>query len=455
MATQKNAPAAGDDEGRNSIAFQHQQTNKTNAGNQAANLVPGPWGGPAVNTAPERWPVLDDTAVHGLAGDVVRTIEPHSEADPVAILVQFLVAFGSIIERTAYYPIEGDRHYTNIFAVLVGATAKARKGTSWGRVRQVCEQADAQWVGGCLKSGLSSGEGLIEAVRDGDAGEGSKPRDKRLLVQESEFAALLRVMGRQGNTISPVIRDAWDRGDLRIMTKNCPATATGAHISIVGHVTGGELVRNLDDTEAGNGFANRFLFVCVKRSKELPFGGSLEEHEIERLAERTRKAAEHALTLGEVPFSDDARPLWEDVYGPLSEGKPGLVGAVTARAEAQVMRLALLYALLDCADEIRPEHLKAALALWDYCEASARHIFGDATGDPVADKIMAALRTAGPKGMTRTDIRELFKRHAGKERVEQALATLQEAGKVACEKESTRGRPTERWYAVKAAEGRA
>src|SRR6185369_15445845 len=36
----------------------------------------------------DQWPVIDDAAFHGLAGEVVRTIEPHSEADPVALLLQ-------------------------------------------------------------------------------------------------------------------------------------------------------------------------------------------------------------------------------------------------------------------------------------------------------------------------------------------------------------------------------
>ena len=61
--------------------------------------------------------------------------------------------------------------------------------------------------------------------------------DKRLFVIESEFANVLKVMAREGNTLSPVLRRAWDTGDLRTLTKNSPARATGAHISIIGHIT--------------------------------------------------------------------------------------------------------------------------------------------------------------------------------------------------------------------------
>src|SRR5216683_7570071 len=80
------------------------------------------------------WPVLDSDALHGLAGDFVRTIEPHSEADPVGVLVQFLVGVGSVIGRGPHFRAEADEHHLNLFAVLVGATSKGRKGTALGHV---------------------------------------------------------------------------------------------------------------------------------------------------------------------------------------------------------------------------------------------------------------------------------------------------------------------------------
>jgi hypothetical protein len=62
--------------------------------------------------------------------------------------------------------------------------------------------------------------------------------DKGLLALESEFATL-RVLGREGKTLSALIRQAWETGNLRILTKNSPARATGAHITIIGHLTRG------------------------------------------------------------------------------------------------------------------------------------------------------------------------------------------------------------------------
>ncbi len=120
----------------------------------------------AGHAASSAWPApLDESALHGLAGRFVRTIEPHSEADPVALLAQFLVAFGSAVGRAPHFVAEADRHGVNLGAVFVGETAKGRKGTSWGHARKVIMEADPDWSLRMM-SGLSSGEGLIWQVRD-------------------------------------------------------------------------------------------------------------------------------------------------------------------------------------------------------------------------------------------------------------------------------------------------
>ncbi|MGC2284445.1 MAG: DUF3987 domain-containing protein [Candidatus Acidiferrum sp.] len=414
------------------------------------------------------WPEpLAAQAFHGLAGEIVRAIEPHTESDPAALLTQLLVGFGNLVGRGAYATVEADRHGCNLFCALVGVTAKGRKGTAWGQIRRLLERVEPDWAKGRIQSGLSSGEGLVWAVRDKiekqEAVRESRRvvdyqtvvedpgiSDKRLLLTEPELASTLRVMGREGSTLSPIVRQAWDTGDLRVLTKNTPACATGAHISIVGHITRDELLRHLNSTEAANGFANRFLWVCARRSKELPEGGRIQDVDFAPLIDRLLRAAEAARSAGELQRDENARNIWRVVYGPLSEGRPGLLGSVTSRAEAQVLRLSLLYALLDGAHVVSAAHLEAALAVWEYAEASARYIFGDALGYPQADRLLKELRNA-PRGLTRTDIQNLFGRHCESVEIESALRLLSERGSVRCTKEQTDGRPVERWFAVVAA----
>jgi hypothetical protein len=182
-------------------------------------------------------------AYHGLAGEIVDLIKRHSEADEVAILMQTLAFFGNVVGRGPHFVAEADRHTTNIFPVLVGVTSKGRKGSSLSQVKRPFLSMDPKWVSGCIQSGLSSGEGLIWAVRDPiERLEAVKNKgvvmgyqtvitdrgveDKRLLDLETEFAAVLRIIGRDGNTLSATIRQAFDDGNLRILNKNSPAKAT-------------------------------------------------------------------------------------------------------------------------------------------------------------------------------------------------------------------------------------
>jgi len=410
------------------------------------------------------WPRLSPEALHGLAGDVVRCLEPHTESDPVAVLVQLLTCFGSLVGRGPHFRVEADRHGVNLFCCLVGATAKGRKGTSIRHVLELLAEVDPTWNRDRVASGLSSGEGLIWAVRDPTARSEPRPGhrhlrnrplvihdhgvlDKRLCVLEGEFATTLRVLERRGNTLSPILRSAWEEGNLRSLTKSSPAAATGAHISLVAHITRRELLRHLDTLEAGNGFGNRFLWACVRRSKCLPEGGGLGAESREPLVERLREAARSARSADEISRDAGARRLWREVYPSLSEGRPGLLGAVTARAEAQTLRLACLYALLDGACEIRQEHLVAALALWDYTAQSARWIFGSASGDPVTDRILQALRSRN-RGLTLSSIGALFGGHRRSGEIRRALEALQGQGLAESLQVPTGGRPSEIWRAV-------
>jgi hypothetical protein len=410
------------------------------------------------DTGDAPWPVIDPAAFHGLAGEVVARILPNTESDPVALLVQFLAYFGNAVGRGPHYQIERTQHFANLFAVLAGQTSKSRKGTSAERIRAIFKIADSDWARERTKGGMSSGEGVISAVRDPvyatrkgveelvDAGVS----DKRLLLDEREFAGALTVLKREGNILSRIVRDAWDCNEmLQTMTKHSPTRATHAFISIVGHITVEELRRALDQTSMANGYANRFLFACVRRSKLLPHGGAPDDDAYGLLGAQTLEALTAARAIDHITMTAAAARHWIEVYEALAQGAPGLLGAITDRAEAQTTRLALIYALLDRVPQIDVVHIDAALALWRYCAASARTIFGDIIGDPNADAILSALRAAGADGLSRTDLSNLFGRNLPANKISAALVALMSAGKVRRGgMKKTGGRFAEIWFAV-------
>jgi hypothetical protein len=349
---------------------------------------------------------------------------------------------------------------------LVGQSARGRKGTSWGRIRSVLAELDLDWADDHVSTGLSSGEGVIWAVRDSvrrteriSPGRGEPPTyeevvvdhgvsDKRLLVVEPEFASVLKCCERQANTLSAIIRNGWDAGTFRQLVKNSPVRATDAHVSIVGHITQDELLRLLTSTEAANGFANRFLWVCARRSKVLPEGGTPDFERLDSARQRLAQAVAFARTL-DAPIRRDERAagLWREVYPHLTADRPGLWGAITARAEAHVLRLSLIYAVLDCSPVVRVEHLTAALAVWQYCEDSARCIWGDSTGDDLADELLRLLRAA-PEGLSRNDLHNYTGRNHSAARRDRALAVLLRYGLVERRGvNDTGGRPAEIWVA--------
>ncbi len=187
------------------------------------------------------------------------------------------------------------------------------------------------------------------------------------------------------------------------------------------------------------------MWFCVRRSKSLPFGGDINKVDFEPIIKRLAAAVRYASQVEQIQWAEETRPLWAEVYPALSEGKPGLINSMTARAEAYVTRLACIYTLLDQSDRIRPGHLKAALAVWDYAEASVKYIFQDMSGDPLANEILEALLNK-PAGMTRTEIYKYFNHHKTSEQIEASLKVLDSLGKVRMEAISTDGRPKELWF---------
>ncbi|MEO6593128.1 MAG: PriCT-2 domain-containing protein, partial [Planctomycetota bacterium] len=360
------------------------------------------------------WPEpMPDAAFRGLGGDFIRLVEAETEADRHALLIQFLVFFGNCIGRSPYLMVGATRHGTNLFTVICGASSRGRKGTSEAECRRMMRLVDEAWTTGNICSGLSSGEGLIDAVRDprdGPPDKKGKPTvipgvtDKRCMISEGEFARVLAQVAREGNVLSSILRQAWDGDSLRTMVRGNPARATDPHVSLVAHVTQFELLARMSETDLFNGLGNRFLWCCSRRTKKLPFGGNVNHAGIEHLASQLKGAMSAARRTSRLGFTAAGTDYWAEAYIAISVDRPGMWGAMTARAEAQVLRLGMLYALLDSQSIIDASHLESARAVWDYCDASVAYLFGNKLGNVVADKLYGAIKASGTEGISRTKL---------------------------------------------------
>jgi hypothetical protein len=187
----------------------------------------------------------------------------------------------------------------------------------------------------------------------------------------------------------------------------------------------------------------------VQRSQCLPEGGDLDAHELSAVAAELRRALDWAADAHTIRFvrDDQARALWNERYPALSQVRPGLYGAATSRAEAQVLRLSAIYAVLDRSPIIGLPHLQAAFAVWDYCSASASLFFGTSTGDHTADRILEALNASDGR-LSRKQISALFHGHLSSSRIEAALEQLTSLGAIYRSSQPTGGRPSTLWSAL-------
>lgn len=391
---------------------------------------------PERSEAGRPWPTLPPAALHGTPGEIVQAILPHTEADPAAMLFTLYTAAGAMIGARPHVLTGGVEHGARVWTLVIGRTAGGMKGTSFAEVRRVLKEADPEFCGEKIMGGLSSAEGLIQQVRDGAGDDPDGPDfdegvpDKRLLVVESEFASVLAQGKREGNTLLPTIRQAWDGGTLRTMTMR-PKVATDPHIGIVGHITPTELRAKLNEAERAGGTMNRYLPVLSRRSQLLPDGGDLGDDELRSMGATLRAAIDKARHVGRMTRTPAAAKHWRALYARLAadHAGDGPVAQVVARAAPQVLRLSVTAALLDGSDRIDLPHLQAAEAMWSYAEDSAWWVFGNSSGNPDLDRLKAFVDAAGDAGVSRTGVvAECFGRNRTKAQIDALWAELLSLG---------------------------
>jgi hypothetical protein len=428
------------------------------AGKRYPGLIPNIHEGEDPEDMPlKEWPQFPSEACPGIVGAFVSLATRDSEADPAAVCVTMLARFAAEVygyaeDKGPYMDVGETRHPPRLFAVICGNSSKARKGTSLSPVTRLFTREQSSLPMPARESGgpLSTGEGLACQVRDESEEERERrrkmnpneplrdPGDKRLMIQDEEFASGLACTKREGNTLSMGLRCFWDSGDYSPLTKNNPVRVKNAHICIITHITMQELAVALADVQAFNGFGNRFLWICARRSKLIAIPSRMPGEKLDPIRHELWRLVAQAQKCGLITMSACARAQWEAMYPEISKEHSGLAGSIINRAEAQTLRLALIYALLDGRNQIEERHLDAALALWRYAQESALYIFGDRAADPLEEKILEALKQ-GP--LTATELSAVFCRNIPKDRLQPVLQQLEAQQRISITKVKGVGRP--------------
>ena len=394
------------------------------------------------------WPSPLPFEQMGRAERIAQLVTQGTEIDPHAVLFSLLTVSGGIIGSDVHLYVGETRHYCRLFCVLAGASSRGRKGSSLAPILSIFKEIVPEFPEIWTSGPLSSGEGLLWRIRDAseDVGKDGAPTDpgvddKRLIILDGEFASALRAMKRETNTLSAIIRSAWDSGDISPLTKTKPVRVTNGHVCFVSHITTPELHACLSESDAVNGFANRILWICTRRQGSVPFPERLSKEARGEIGAILSKSLAVATETREMTLSSDAKELFGTAYPILTQERPGLYGAATSRAEAQVIRLSMILSILEGSPVIRREDMVRALHCWRYAEESARFIFGDREPDRRAIKILNYL--AGGERTTTQIINDLFSKNGVG--IAEVLEHLQSVGKVTSRREKTGKKPTTWW----------
>lgn len=382
--------------------------------------------------------VMSEDAFYGLAGKMAMEISPINGISKEAVLFQFLICMSTLCAHKFFYSIGGKRIYSADYLVLVGNTGSSKKGTSFSDVKYFFDKFYPEFSTQRLKTGVNSGEGLINSIRDRvtsiEKNEKGKEREvtkdegalsKIVLFLETEFSRLLKAGKRDGSTVTECYRNAWDGVPLEINTSQRSIRSTDYCVSLIAHITPKELRSLVSDIDSSNGYLNRFMFCLISGGEPKPFPESFDRVNFSFINEFSELLSFiNSMDNGEVVLADNAKDLYLEIYNEFYYRSEDKITELISRNTQHLLKMAMLYAIIDQSPVISNEHLKAAKALIDYSAASIQELFGNDILSKKESKVLKYLSTQEGKS-TRGKIQsDCFKNNSSKEELDSIQESL-------------------------------
>lgn len=372
---------------------------------------------------------LSNKAFQGNTETLVNLLhkQGYTEASREGVLAHTLAFIGNYVGKDSYVMIGDDKHQPIIWPIVVGETA-AGKGTSSGAIRRAFKAFDPIYMRSNLVAGLSSGEGIIDHLspeKDVETGNEVYP-DPRLIVIEEEFTSVLRKSKRDSSILSQILQSAWDGKPLGSLNrKQNSYSAYEHHVTVVGHVTPRGLESELSSADFHNGFVNRLTFIRVNVQPAVAIPKGMTEDEL-NAATGLLQSIFRTAHKGEYRLTDKAQQAWIE-YGPrFRVSGDSKASEALGRTRPQILRLALIYAIIDESHVIDVRHISAAVAVVSYSMSTVHELFGDVEARR-NKKLVERLGADGP--MTEREVRRIG--FGGKSSVPEAydwFKSLVEAG---------------------------
>ncbi|WP_201067391.1 MULTISPECIES: DUF3987 domain-containing protein [Thiorhodovibrio] len=387
-------------------------------------------------------PSVDPAIYHGIIGEYAHAATAGREINPIASALAALSWLSAQIGRDLYVPIGDMDHPLLLFTLHIGRSSLAAKNEATALLKKVHPKLLALGLGSDYETrGVSTPEGLIYRLRDGDGEDDPGVEDKRLWLVISEFAQLLGVSQRTGNPLTEMLRDLFDGHSQGPLTKNARYQCTDPHVSIHAAITPDELHKVLRAVDLYNGFLNRFLLSFSERVCLQPLPPPTDPKVVDEIADRFGSVLHWAK--GGYPTAKHTRAMtltpraearWREAYVELarpSEDEP--LASLLARRAPIARRVAANYAAADRALKVDLPHLEAALAWAEHHRQTAEFVFGGDVKNRESEalqrnrkmQLLAFLREQSPAGVLRSDITtKCFSNHIRKNDLDKLLGRL-------------------------------
>jgi hypothetical protein len=337
-------------------------------------------------------------AFGGLLGELVDDLAGGTDASLAGLLGSLVAFAGAMIPGKAYFHRE---QTSSPFIALVGESSIGRKGTAMTRVMDAMAEAlERGNVNRVVIDGLNSGEGLVSTLYYKHEHFSNDPVVG--LVFEEEYATLLASRGRDGSTLDPRMRQAFDGGPISNRRSGETKTVNPPYWlpSLIG-ITPVELRQRLEPGALQSGSANRWLYLPVLRREIIPTNTApaFSPENRQALIDANRYAVKLPPLLTVAPAVTATLAEYADF---LPSASFGLARDLSRRLSIIAFRVALVHALVERSVVVTPTHLDRALALTEYARRGIAWVFGDTIGNPDANLLFRHLWASGR--LTRTQI---------------------------------------------------
>ena len=349
--------------------------------------------------------------------DMVNTACNHTEASPIAVTANTIAFLSALVGREKIKCTWGEHDVDARPSFLIVGNTGVGKGISETLVKKVFYQFEAkhsQEKLRIIRAGLNSGEGLTNSMRDVSQDNETENHDKRLLSIDPEFYKVMAACSREGSTLSSTIRSLHDGDDLDSNTKNDQYTCSRPHLIMVGHITPAELIGKIRQVDLANGLLSRFMICHITLDKLVPIPKAATEPMIDSLVDGLKKIMNFVNTNPAMKFTSCFKSKYKESYDTFRLPKGIEVRRLLlTRTPKYVTMLSMIFAIMECKQEINSKHLDAALNIIRYWWKSVDYIFSTSEQQAAyarnienSDKILSAIihLTRDKKECTRTGV---------------------------------------------------